>query len=172
MSRRQRIAGLLLLLATVITIRLGVYLYRWYAYAGEREVLHEMSTRLEQAGMQVVQTRQEADLLRQEIERLDRALGAGERAVAAYGEHAESGALPRHLYPSYRADLEEYNRGVGERNARFERWKEVVRRNHAAVDRYNALADSMRAVALEIDDPYYPIPSPVEIAAEQGTEPE
>jgi hypothetical protein len=172
MSRRERIGGLLLLLAVVVAVRLGTYLFHWYAYAEERGELQALSTRLEEAGVVVVQTQQRSDHLRDEIERIDRELKADERAISAYDRHARDGALPGHLYGSYRADLEAYNRVVGQRNARFERWKEVVVRNHASVNRFNALADSMRAIAAEIGEPYYPIPSPVEVAVERGILPE
>lgn len=166
--RRQRLAGLLLLLGIVVATKLGQQLYGWFAYGEERAELQELSVRMEGAGLEVIRTQLGADTLRAEIERLDDDLEARKEAVGAYESHVRDGALPAHLYDAYRAELGEYNRRVESRNALFSRWKEIVFRNHAAVGRYNTLADSIRGLATRIGEPYYQIPSPVELAVEKG----
>ncbi|HEX7240540.1 MAG TPA: hypothetical protein VF263_09755, partial [Longimicrobiaceae bacterium] len=90
------------------------------------------------------------------------------RALDAYGRGSEGGALPSHLYAAYRTDLDRYNEHVERRNVRFREWRKVIQRNHASVDRYNALMDSVRAAARTLGDPYYPVPSPIEAAEERG----
>ena len=58
---------------------------------------------------------------------------------------------------------------MARRNDSFHTWQEVLARNRSAVDRYNALADSLRAVADVLGDPYYQVPSPLEAAAERSS---
>lgn len=168
MKRRQRVASLLVLVGVLIAFKLSQQLYGWFAYADERVQLQELSVRLEDAGLSVMRTQLGADSLRAEIERMDRRLGEERRAVSAYDRHVRDGALPAHLYDAYRTELERYNRRVEERNALFNRWKEIVGGNHAAVGRYNALADSIRTLATRIGEPYFQIPSPVELAVKRG----
>jgi hypothetical protein len=167
-KRRQRLLGLLLLLGIVAATKLGQQLYGWFAYAEERSELQALSTRLEGAGLEVIRTQLGADSLRSEIERMDADLAARKREVGAFERHVRDGALPAHLYESYRTELGAYNRRVEGRNDLFGRWKETVFRNHAAVTRYNALADSIRGLAARIGEPYFQIPSPVELAVERG----
>ena len=60
---------------------------------------------------------------------------------------------------------------VRRRNDKLGEWRAVVESNHAAADRYNLLADSMRSVAARMGDPYYAVPSPVELAVAHGIRP-
>ncbi len=168
MKGRQRLGSLLLLLAIVAAAKLGQELYGWFAYADERAELQQLSRRLEDSGLEVIRTQLDADSLRIEIEGMDGDLAERKRSVGAFEGQVRGGALPADLYESYRAELGEYNRRVERRNALFGRWREIVFRNHAAVGRYNSLADSIRTLATRIGEPYFEIPSPAELALEHG----
>lgn len=168
MNRRRRLLLLLAVLFVVVGGKLGVQLFRWYAYAEERARLGAVTHRLEDSGFEVVRTQLTADSLREQIERADSQLYAARRGVSIYDKYAVGGSLPTHLYDTYRAELDEYNRHVGDRNRWFEEWKEVVARNHRAVESYNARVDTMRALAAEIGEPYISIPTPAEIASRRG----
>lgn len=159
---------LLVLLGLVIAVRLGAYLFGWYAHAEERAVLQGLSARVAEAGVGVVSTQLAADSLEREIERLDVELEEEQGGFTLYERMARTSPLTPSVYRAYRGRLAEYNRKVAARNETFERWRVVVDENHREVDRYNALADSIRAVAASIGDPYYEIPSPAEAAMEYG----
>ncbi len=159
---------LLIVLAAVIALKLGQQIFRYYAYQEERMTLTAMRERLVDAGVEVVTTRVRADSLRAEIERTDRKLRDNRRAVNRYGRFAQGGALPNEVYGAYRQDLVRYNEMVTKRNQRLREYQQVVDRNHNATERYNFLSDSMTGLAARIGDPYYPIPKPVEAAAERG----
>lgn len=168
MNARDRLRGLLLILVVIVGAKAVQQAYRWFAFGSERAQLEAMRERVADAGVDVVMTAAKADTLHRAIKQMDRDLETKQRAVHRYGRYAQDGALGAHLYDSYRADLAEYNALVTERNARLEEWKAVIAHNQAAVNRYNSLADSIRAVAGRIGDPYFPIPLPVEAAAERG----
>lgn len=168
MSRRERIGALLLILAAIAVAKLGQQVFRWFAYAEEREQLQALGLQVERAGLEVVHTGLRADSLRAMIERTDRELAAAKTAVSAYHRHAVGGALPAHLYGAYQEELNAYNRSVTQRNAHFEEWQRVVTQNHDAVNRYNELADRIRALATRMGEPYYSVPSPAELALRHG----
>lgn len=168
---RTRASGLLVVLLGLILLRVGQEGYRWWAYADERDQLRELTARLEEVGFEVVWTQLAADTLRQRIEEADSMLRSARVRVDGYERRAERGTLPTHLYEGYRSELDAYNREARGRNAGVRRWEEVVVRNHAAVTRYNALADSIRTVAAAIGEPYYPVPTPLEVAARRGLVP-
>lgn len=163
-----RLRTLLIFLVLVVAVNVGRELYDWRAYAEERTQLVGVRSRLLDAGADVVRTRARLDTLRTVIEGEDRKLEQERRALRAYGRKADGGALPPHLYEAYRVDLERYNEHVARRNESFQEWEAVIARNHAAVDRYNALADTLRALAGVMGEPYYPVPSPIEAAEERG----
>lgn len=160
-----------MVLALLVAARVGHQTYRWYVHDDERARIHRLTADLEEAGLEVVKTQLAIDSLRAVVEEMDRELEGTRAAIAAYESHAVGGALPAHLYEAYRGDLAIHNRKVVERNARFDEWREAATRNHAAVTRYNALADSIRATAAEMGEPYYSIPTPAEIALERGLTP-
>lgn len=163
-----RLRTLLIFLVLLLAVNVGKELYDWRAYAEERTQVVEVRSRLVEAGADVVRTRARLDTLRTVIEGEDRKLEEERRMLRAYGRKADGRALPSHLYEAYRVDLERYNEHVARRNERFQQWEEVIARNHAAVDRYNALADTLRALAAVLGEPYYPVPSPIEAARERG----
>lgn len=157
-----------MVVAAIILVKLGQEAYRWYAYADERQQIRTMSLRLEDAGFGVIRTQLEADSLRDVIVASDSVLSAFRPRLERYERRATLGTLPSTLHDSYRAELERYNRLVEERNARLYEWETVIGRNHEVVDRFNRLADSIRAVAAAMGEPYYDVPGPVEMAARRG----
>lgn len=159
---------LLLVAFALLAMNLGRQGYRWIAYADEREELALLTTRLESAGLAVMQTQLLADSLRAGIEAADARLRQDRLALDRMERRAEGRGLPPALYDEYRYALERYNQQVLERNDRFQRWRGVVSRNHASVDLYNQLADSMRALGTRMGEPYLAIPSPAELAVRHG----
>lgn len=169
--RRMRVGALLLMLFGVVGVKLGQEIYRWAAFGEERAQLVALRERVIDAGADVVRTGTLTDSLLREIEGADRLLAEQRRSVERYGRYARDGALPAHLYPAYREELNRFNRHVEQRNEQAAQWKEVVSRNHDAVRRYNALADSIRAVAARLGEEYYSVPLPAEAAIERGVVP-
>ena len=162
-------ARLLLLAASVIlAANLGRQLYRWAAFADERTMLGGLGAELESVALEVMRTQLLADSLRTAIHSLDADLRERRRILARLERRSEIGALSPMLYEEYRRGLEDYNETVSGRNARYERWVEVVNRNHDAVRGYNLLADSMRVVGRRMGEPYLSIPSPAEVAVRHG----
>ncbi|HEX2202160.1 MAG TPA: hypothetical protein VHG91_02625 [Longimicrobium sp.] len=164
----RRIHPLVFLLLVIGGVKLSEQLYRWAAYGDERAELKSLRGRLAESGAAIMRTGAEADSLRDEIRVEDEELEAEQRAVRRYNGYATNGALPHELYVRYREDLTRYNGHVAERNEKLRAWQEVVARKHAAVDRYNGLADSIRGVAERMGEPYYPVPTPLEAAVESG----
>lgn len=157
-------------MAAVLAVTVGRQVHSWYAHQDERTQIARLSAELEEAGVEIVTTQLAADSLRAVIERMDGGLEATRRRVESYGRQAVDGALPGRVYEGYRGELDAYNRRVGERNSRFEAWREVIERNHRAVDRFNLMADSIRGLAAAIGEPYFSIPTPAEIALERGVD--
>lgn len=166
--RPSRLHFFLLFLTVVVAVNLARQGYGWVAYADERAELRRLAVRLDSAGLTVVRTSVEAARLREVIEEADGWLADQRRELDRVERRAAGGGVPPTLYDGYLRTLERYNERVNERNDRFERWREVVTANHHAVDRYNALADSMRAVGARMREPYIDVPSPAEVAARHG----
>lgn len=166
--KNQRLFVLAAALVLLLAVKMGKELYDWRAHADDRARLVAVRGRLVDAGAEIMRTRAQLDTLKGVLDREDGALERERRALGAYDRKAQGSALPTHLYEAYRADLDRYNEHVARRNESFHTWQAVLARNHSAVDRYNALADSLRAVAEVLGDPYYQVPSPLEAAAERS----
>lgn len=171
MRRRERLLGVGVVILLLIMAKVGQQAYRWWAYDEERARIEALSGELEDVAIEVVSSQLMADSLRRQIEQMDEALQVSRSRLATYERHSAGGALPTTVFAPYSRDLERHNRQVVVRNAAFERWREAVQRNHTAVGRYNALADSIRTTAAHIGEPYYSIPTPAEVAVERGIEP-
>ena len=171
MPWRSRAESVLAVLALVVVFKLANELYRWVAYSDERALLSDLSGAIDGAGVRVMRTQISADSLQEIVEDMDRGLDTARRAVAEFEGRSVDGAIPRRIYPAYRERLDAYNMAVRTRNARLAEWREVVESNHDASVRYNTLADSMRAVATRMGEPYYEVPSPIELAAKHGLRP-
>lgn len=162
---------LLLALGMLVAVNLGRQLYRWVAFADEREVLGRVMEEVDSAALMVIRTRMLADSLRSSIESADAGLRQDREMLAALERRAENNRLPPMIYEGYRTILDRYNRRVAARNAIFERWRDEVASNHHAVRRYNALADSIRGLGTRMGEPYIAIPTPAEAAARHGLAP-
>lgn len=152
----------------LLAINLGRQAYRWIAYEEERGELRRLGEALDASALEVMRTQLRADSLRGVIERFDDTLRAERREILAMERRADAFGLPPAIYEEYRSGLAGYNRRVGARNGAYDRWREVVASNHRFVDRYNALADSMRRLGRRMGEPYLAIPSPAEIAVRHG----
>lgn len=168
MIHRGRAFVVVAVLALLVATKLSHEAYRWYAFAEERTRIDVLRSELGDAGVEIVRTQLAADSLRERIESIDVELEVARRQMAGLERHSVDGALPPDLYAVYERQLEGYNGRVGARNEEFEEWREIVARNHAAVRHYNELADSIRALASAMGEPYYPLPTPAEIAVERG----
>jgi hypothetical protein len=164
MTRGGRILAVLVAMLLIAGLRVGQQLYRYYVYAEERTAIGRLEREVEEAGLGVIDTQIRAERLRDEIERADRRLSAARDSLERLERRLlrESGTGP--VARSYRDDLTVYNTDVGERNALYREWRLVVDSNHQYVHRYNLLADSIRHLATLMGEPYYPVPSPAEIA--------
>jgi chromosome segregation ATPase len=169
MSRSLRF--LLFLLLAIVGVLLSQEVYRWAAFADERARVRDLREELLDVGAALVETRTELDRLRGTVVDADRELAAENRALQQYNRHARHNRLPQHLYDAYRADLARYNEHVVERNARVAELEAVLRREHANVARYNALSDSIHALAVRMGKPYYVVPTPLEAALERRASP-
>lgn len=171
MRRRERLLRMGLVILLLIAGKVGYETYRWWVHDEERARIGLLSGELEDVAVEVVSSQLNADSLRREIEGMDEALQHSRSALVRFEVQSVGGSLPARLFAPYSRELERHNRGVVARNAVLQEWREAVQRNHAAVGRYNALADSIRATAAEMGEPYYPIPTPAEVAVERGIEP-
>jgi hypothetical protein len=166
MSEQKRF--LLSLLGLVVVVLLGRQLYQYVAYRDERALLVGLREEVVDAGAEVTRTRQESDSLRALVEAANGELEQNVRVLRRYNRIARGGMLPPDVYARYAQDRARYEETLRRQEEWAGTWKGVVARNHGAVDRYNRLADSIRAVAARIGDPYYSVPLPAEAAAERG----
>ncbi len=164
----KRIHPLIFLLLVIIGVKLSEQVYRWAAFGDERVRVKELRGSLVEAGAQIVVTREASDSMRGVMEKEDAALEEELRGLRRYDRMARGGALPSEIYGRYRRELDRHNLHVGERNQRLRDWQAILARNHAAVDRYNLLADSIRDIATRMGEPYYAVPTPAEAAMERG----
>jgi hypothetical protein len=164
----RRLNPLLFLLLVIIGVKLSEELYRWAAFREERVQVKTLRDSLVEAGAEIVRTREGSDSMRAVMTGEDAELERELRALRRYNRLARGGSLPADLYARYREELDRHNLHVTERNARLRDWQRILARNHAAVDRYNVLADSIRELATRMGDPYYAVPTPAEAAMERG----
>lgn len=166
MSPRARVLVVLFLL--LVAFRVAQDGYAWLSHGPERARYTELREQLLDAGVEVVRTRARADTLRSRREAADRALDPDREALDLYQERMEREVLPRAAYAAYRDRVERYNRRVEILNRRSRELNAAMARSQRAQRRYYALADSVRAVARVLGDPYHPVPTPEEAAAERG----
>lgn len=164
----SRVRPLLFLLLVIVGVKLSDEVYRWAVFGEERALVRTLRHDLVEAGAVIVATRVQSDSMREVMRAEDERLEEERRTLRRYDRMATGGTLPHPVYLRYKRDLDRYNEHVTARNARLRVWQEVLARNHTAVDRYNLLADSVRALALRMGDPYYAVPTPLEAAQERG----
>lgn len=163
----MRIRFLLSVVAALLVMMLGLELYRVVAYREERRDFVEMRARLTSTGAAVVEGKMASDAIRAQTEARDVQLKMERAALQRYFRHARHGALPAHLYGEYRAAYDLYHDHVNERNCIYMKWQSVAAQTNAALKRYYALGDSLRAAATAMGEPYYAVPSPLQAAAER-----
>ena len=163
-----RLRTLVLLVVLIVAAKAGAEWLRWATSGEERAQIRTLREQVVDVGVDVVRAQARADTLRLAIEREDSALERQRVALDRYTGRAQDGALSADVYARYRRELTRYNAHVTARNESFARWQQERMRSGAAVDRYNRLSDSIRSIAARIGEPYYPVPLPIEAAAERG----
>jgi hypothetical protein len=157
---------LLFVVLVIVGVKLSEQGYALVAFRDERVQARDLRTRLVSTGAELVDARVEADSLRAVImtedERLEREL----RVVQRFHRQARRGAMTPQVYDEYSDKLARYNLNVVSRNAILRRLEALHDRQHVAVTRYNLLADSLHALAVEMGQPYYQVPTALEAAAE------
>jgi hypothetical protein len=165
---RERIRIFILFTCAIVAVELAHDVYRWYAFGEERAELRVLNGMVDAAGVAVVKTQLREDSLRDRIEAMDQALERSRVGFREYDERARDGSLRAGAYQLYRARIARYNDQVAVRNAWFARWQRAVSSNRDAVEQYNQLAEEIRAIAAEMGEQHYNIPSPVEAAVKNG----
>jgi hypothetical protein len=170
-SWREPARLLFLILALFVAVELGQDAYRWIAYRGERAQLRDIGPVLDSAGVAMVRGDLRIDSLRAVIAGRDRELDRMSKSLDRYTSHSVDGSVPIQIYGAYRRDLARYNHSVDERNRLIREYQLVSGRRSDAAQRYYLLADSMRALAKRMGDPYYEVPLPAELAVKHGVRP-
>lgn len=152
----------------LVAFGIGRDLYQWYAYRTERETVLRLRAAAVNAGAELVVLTRRAEAMRRTAERADSVVGEDVAALRRYERYVRGSTLPALVYPLYERDWRRYQRAVAARDAALARFGESRDRLRALASRYNLLADSIRAVAARMGDPYYHVPLPVEAAAERG----
>jgi hypothetical protein len=111
----------------------------------------------------VIGTQLRADSLRRRIDETDRRLRTARDGLSLVGGASAPGTIAEDQLLEYGDGLAAYSELVDGRNDLFREWRRTVDENHAHVDRYNVLADSIRRLADTMGEPYYPILTPAEI---------
>ena len=163
MTRRDRFLSVIFVLTVLGGLKLAHQLYRFYAFAEERVELVSLDRRIEVEGLGVIGSQLRADSLRREIDTADAWLNEAQANIDVLERRYRVGTMGEEGARTYRGALTDYNEQVARRNRLFQEWRRTVDNNHAHVDRYNLLVDSIRRLADAIGEPYYPILTPAEI---------
>ncbi|MBW3572120.1 MAG: hypothetical protein KY467_13555 [Gemmatimonadetes bacterium] len=157
---------LLFVVLVIVGVKLSEQAYALVAFRDERVQARELRTQLLSAGAELVDARLEADSLRRVIAAEDERLERELRVVQRFHRQARRGPMTAEDFAAYGQKLERYNLNVVSRNAVLRRLEALHQRQHAAVTRYNLLADSLHALAVKMGQPYYQVPTALEAAAE------
>lgn len=168
MRRNQRVLALVALLTFIAATKLGQQIYRWAAFGEERERISALDRSLEEAGLGVIATQVRSDSIKAVIASIEEELTVSRDRLDRYERQASARAISTSVERAYRRELAAHNANIGRRNDLFRSWAGVVDVNHVHVERYNALVDSIRDLAADMGEPYYPILSPAEIASRNG----
>jgi hypothetical protein len=155
---------LLFVLLVIAGVKLSEQAYALVAFRDERTQARALRERLLETGTELVAVRGEADSLKAQLEGED---GKLEDELHALHRYSRMGPLSPRVYDRYRAELARYNLHVVRRNAVLRRLEGLHERHHGAVTAYNLLADSLHALAVEMGEPYYQVPTALEAAAER-----
>lgn len=157
---------LLFVVLVIVGVKLSEQGYALVAFREERGQARDLRERLLTTGAELVDARTEADSLRRVINAEDEQLERELRVVQRFHRQARRGPLTPEAYEDYNEKLTAYNLHVVDRNAILRRLEGLHDRQHTAVTRYNLLADSLHALAVEMGQPYYQVPTALEAAAE------
>lgn len=163
---RSPVRFLLFVVLVIVGVKLSEQAYALVAFRDERVQAREMRTQLMATGTELVAARVQADSLRQAIAAEDERLERELRVVQRFHRQARRGPMTPAAYAEYTGRLERYNLNVASRNAILRRLEVLHDRQLVAVTRYNLLADSLHALAVEMGQPYYQAPTALEAAAE------
>lgn len=158
---------LLLVLLVIVGVKLSEQVYGLVVYRDERALARGLRGRLVDSGAELVALRERSDTLKRAIEAEDHALEQEHRGVRSLRYSASQGLLTAEEYDRYTAEVARYNEHVVERNAMLRALEAHHDRLLRASDRYNALADSLHALAVRMRQPYYQVPTPLEAAEER-----
>ncbi|HEU4882507.1 MAG TPA: hypothetical protein VFT45_09690 [Longimicrobium sp.] len=163
---RSPVRFLLFVVLVIVGVKLSEQAYALVAFRDERVQARELRAQLVATGSELVGARVQADSLRRVIAAEDERLERELRVVQRFHRQARRGPMTPAAYAEYSARLERYNLNVVSRNAILRRLEALHDRQHVAVNRYNLLADSLHALAVEMGQPYYQAPTALEAAAE------
>jgi hypothetical protein len=166
--RNQRLLALVALLSFVAAIKLGQQLYRWAAFGEERARISALDSSLQEAGLGVISTQVRSDSIRAVIASIDEQLTVSRDRLDRYERQAAERSISTSTERAYRRELADHNANIRRRNQLFREWADIIDVNHVHVERYNTIVDSIRGLAADMGEPYYPILSPAEIASRNG----
>ena len=155
---------LLFVLLVILGVKLSEQAYALVAFRDEREQARGLRERLLATGDELMAVRGEFDTLRGQLEAEDARL-QGE--LASLRRFTRMGPLTEQVYDRYERERLRYNLHVEERNNLARQLEAGARRHEESAQRYNMLADSLQALAVQMGEPYYQVPTALEAAAER-----
>jgi hypothetical protein len=157
---------LLFVLLVIVGIKMSEQAYALVAFRDERAQARALRERLLETGSELIAARVQLDTLKHRIETDDARL---QNDLMALRRFTRMGPLTEQVYQRYERERIRYNLRVEERNSLAREIEDVGRRHDASAVRYNVLADSLQALAVEMGEPYYQVPTALEAAAERSS---
>jgi hypothetical protein len=157
---------LLFVLLVIVGVKLSEQAYALVAFRDERAQARDLRERLGQTGVDLVSARTRKDSLHTAIKAQDVELERDLRIVRRFHREARRGIMTPQRQAEYSEQLARYNAQVMARNEVLRRFEALHHRHQAAVTRYNLLTDSLHALAVEMGQPYYQVPTALEAAEE------
>jgi hypothetical protein len=155
---------LLFVFLVIVGVKLSEQAYALVAFRDERAQARVLRERLLETGEELMVARAAFDTVNSRLEREDSSL---QRELAGLRRFTRMGPLTRQVYDRYERERLRYNLHVEERNNVAREWEASLRRHELRAERYNQLADSLQALAVQMGEPYYQVPTALEAAAER-----
>lgn len=155
---------LLFVLLVILGVKLSEQAYALVAFRDERAQARGLRERLLATGEELMEVRGEFDTLKRRLETEDARL---QRELSALRRFTRMGPLTEQVYERYERERLRYNLHVEERNNLAREWEASAHRHEESAQRYNVLADSLQALAVQMGEPYYQVPTALEAAAER-----
>ena len=155
---------LLFVLLVIVGVKLSEQAYALIAYRDEREQARGLRERLLETGSELVAVRSEFDELKKRLETEDARL---QDELVRLRRFTRMGPLTEQVFQRYESERLRYNLHVEDRNTLMREWEASARKHEASAQRYNLLADSLQALAVQMGEPYYQVPTALEAAAER-----